>query len=194
MTKIILPEDRPAGRRGFEIVLPSSLTDGAASLVEAHVSEAMSGPPLHTHAESDETYFVLGGALIMIIDGKLTELRAGGLAHISKDTSHTWATRPDEGAHFLTLHLPGGYELYHPTALHAEHEKGGPLEQKDLFELAARFDWRLAGPPEPHRLTPTGVLVPAGKADAEAEATKALATAEYERALAASIEAANSAS
>ncbi|WP_371654726.1 MULTISPECIES: cupin domain-containing protein [unclassified Streptomyces] len=168
MTTIIYPEDRPPGRRGFEIVLPSGATDGAAALVEGEIAAATPGPPLHTHAESDETYFVLEGSLIMYIDGEVTTLGPGGMAHISKGTEHTWSTTVEGGCHFLTLHLPGGYELYHPTALAAEHEKGGPLIQSDLFELAAKFDWRMAGT-EPLRLTPEGVLVPAGQADADAQ-------------------------
>ncbi|KRV49557.1 hypothetical protein AQ490_19725 [Wenjunlia vitaminophila] len=167
MTTIVLPGDRPAGRRGFEIVLSSAVTGGAAALVEAHVNAAMAGPPLHTHSASEETYFVIDGTLIMHIDGEVTELGAGGLAHITRGTEHTWATPPGSGAHFLTLHLPGGYEEYHPTALRAEEERGGPLTQDDLFELASRFDWKLAGT-APMRLTPTGVLVEAARADEEA--------------------------
>lgn len=167
MTTIVLPGQRPAGRRGFEIVLSSAATGGSAALVEAHIDAAVAGPPLHIHPASDETYFVVSGMLLMHVDGEVVELGAGGLAHITRGAKHTWATPPDSGAHFLTLHLPGGYEQYHPTALRAEHERGRALTQADLFELAQQFDWELAGS-EPLRMTPTGVLVEAGRADAEA--------------------------
>jgi mannose-6-phosphate isomerase-like protein (cupin superfamily) len=167
MTVILLPGQRPAGRRGFEIVLSSAETGGAAALVEGRVPAAMAGPPLHIHPASDESYFVLSGALLMYVDGEVTELAEGGLAHISRGTQHTWATPPRSGAHFLMLHVPGGYEEYHPTALRAEQQLGGPLTPADLFDLAQRFDWELAGP-EPLRLLPTGTLVEASRADAEA--------------------------
>lgn len=172
MTSIVLAGQRPPGRRGFEIVLSSEMTGGTAALVEARVDPAMSGPPLHTHSASEETYFVVSGSLILQVDEEVVELGAGGLAHITRGTEHTWSTPAAHGAHFLTLHLPGGYENYHPTALQAEKDKGGPLVQDDLFELAARFDWKMAGT-SPRRLTPLGVLVPAGRADAEAEAARA---------------------
>jgi len=168
MTSIVLPGQRPAGRRGFEIVLSSAMTDGAAALVDAHVVAATAGPPLHTHPNSEETYFVIDGALIMIVDGKVVELGAGGLAHITRGTEHTWATPATTGAHFLTLHMPGGYEQYHPTALKVEHDLGRPPTQADLFEIAKGFDWKLAGT-EPFRLTPFGELVEAARADAEAQ-------------------------
>ncbi|MFD9797172.1 cupin domain-containing protein [Streptomyces sp. NPDC059070] len=178
MTTVIHLEDRPAGRRGFEIVLPSVTTGGAAAIVEGVIDAATPGPPLHVHTASDETYFVLSGSLMMHIDGRVITLTAGGLAHVSRGTAHTWATPLTEGARFLTLHLPGGYEEYHPTALRAEEEKGRPLEQYDLFKLAARFDWQMAGP-EPRRLTPDGILVPAARADEEAaRALAALAPVE----------------
>jgi mannose-6-phosphate isomerase-like protein (cupin superfamily) len=174
VTTVILPEQRPAGRRGFEIVLPTAATNGAAALVEARVVAATAGPPLHIHRASEETYFVLDGALVMYIDGEVTEITPGGIAHISRGTEHTWATPPKTDAHFLTLHTPGGYEAYHPTALQLEEDLGRPPTQADLLELARRFDWELAGT-EARRLTPSGILVEAPRADAEA--AKAAASA-----------------
>ncbi|MCT2588414.1 cupin domain-containing protein [Streptomyces sp. N2-109] len=168
MSTIILPDQRPDGRRGFEIVLSSAVTGGTSALVEAKVDGAMSGPPLHTHPESEETYFVVSGTLLLYIDGEVTELGPSGLAHITRGSQHTWATPVGAGAHFLTLHTPGGYENYHPTALQAERDKGAPLTQEDLFQLAKGFDWELAGE-APLRMTPLGVLVPAGQADKAAE-------------------------
>src|ERR1700712_1546103 len=125
MSTIVLPEQRPEGRRGFEIVLSSAHTDGVSALVEAHVPGAMSGPPLHTHPASEETYFVVSGRLLLHIDGEVTELGPSGLAHITRGSAHTWATPVGVEAHFLTLHTPGGYEGYHPTALQLERDKGG---------------------------------------------------------------------
>lgn len=169
MTTIVLPGQRPPGRRGFEIVLSSEATNGAAAVVEARVDPAVAGPPLHIHPASEETYFVVSGVLLMHIDGKVVEVGPSGLAHISRGTRHTWATPVSTGAHFLTLHMPGGYEQYHPTALRREHELGRPPTQAELFELANGFDWELAGA-HPLRLTPGGVLVEAARADAAAAA------------------------
>lgn len=167
MSTIVLADQRPAGRRGFEIVLSSAVTGGTSALVEARVGGAMSGPPLHTHPASEETYFVVSGMLLLHIDGEVTELGPSGLAHITRGSAHTWATPVDVETHFLTLHTPGGYENYHPTALQFEKDKGSPPTQADLFELAKGFDWALAGT-APLRMTPRGVLVPAGQADEEA--------------------------
>lgn len=167
MSAIILPEMRPPGRRGFGIALPASATDGAAALVEGRVPPAMSGPPLHTHPHSEETYYVIDGALILYIGGEVTELKAGGVAYISRETEHTWATPLDSAAHFLTLHTPGGYEQYHPAALGLEEDLGRPPTLEDLHVLANRYDWKLAGT-QALRLLPTGTLIDASQADAAA--------------------------
>lgn len=175
MTTIVPADARPVGRRGFEIVLPNTATDGAFAVVEAEFPAGAAGPPVHLHPASDETYYVLSGMLLMYIDGDVTEVSVGGLAHISRGTPHTYATRPGTGARWLTLHNPGGYEQYHVAALRAEQEKGGPLEPADLFALAQGFDWALSGT-EPMRLLPSGVLVEAGRADEEASRVNATAT------------------
>lgn len=174
MTSILLPDQRATGRRGFEIVLPSTETDGALGVVEVHFPAGAAGPPVHVHTESEETYVVRDGVLLMYIDGEVVEIGAGGVAHITRGTQHTYATRPGVAAHFLTMHVPGGYEQYHTDAIRAEQEKGGPLEEADLFALASQFDWQLAGS-APMRLTPTGTVVEAARADEEAE--KAVAAA-----------------
>jgi mannose-6-phosphate isomerase-like protein (cupin superfamily) len=170
MTAVILPEQRPAGRRGFEIALPAAATSGAAALVEAHIPPAMAGPPLHTHRTSEETYYVISGTLIMYTDGTITHLTAGAVAHITRGTQHTWATPPGPETHFLTLHTPAGYEEYHPAALQLEADLGHPPTLEELHQLSKQYDWELAGT-KPLRLLPTGTLIDAHLADAEAAKT-----------------------
>ncbi len=167
MTAVILPQQRPPGRRGFEIVLPAAATNGVAALVEARITPATAGPPLHIHRVSEETYYVVSGTLIMHIGGEVAELTAGGVAYISRGTEHTWATARGSEVHFLTLHTPAGYEEYHPTALRLERELGRPPSQDELFQLSQEYDWELAGE-RALRLVPDGRLVEASQADAEA--------------------------
>jgi quercetin dioxygenase-like cupin family protein len=106
----IVPEQRTAvGRysRALEVILASAPT-GAAAVVACTVPAATSGPPLHVHAASDETFFVLSGVLLVRADGQVATLPEGGLVHVSHGTPHTFATTPGSPARFLVLHTPGG--------------------------------------------------------------------------------------
>lgn len=177
MSAVILPEMRPPGRRGFGIALPATATDGVAGLVEGRIPPAMAGPPLHIHPSSEETYYIIDGALIMYIGGEVTQLGPGGVAYITRETEHTWATSLDSGAHFLTLHTPGGYEEYHPAALALEADLGRPPTLEDLHAVARRYDYKLAGT-QARRLLPTGTLIEASLADAAVEALQATAASQ----------------
>jgi mannose-6-phosphate isomerase-like protein (cupin superfamily) len=159
MSTVVLPGQRTAvsrDGRGLEVVLPSAATGGAASVIDCHIPAASAGPPLHIHPASDETFVVLSGTLLVHLDGELHEVPAGGLVHVSRGTPHTFATPPGGGAHFLTLHTPGGFEEFHAAAAKAAREAGRPLPTEELAQLAQDYDWQFAGPP----LLPTGDFVP----------------------------------
>lgn len=116
MSNVVLPglAGRPdaASRtgRGLDILLSSEDTAGTAAVIDCHVPAATAGPPLHRHPASDETFVVISGTLLVSVDGQVTELTEGGLVHVSRGTPHTFATAPGDGAHFLTLPTPGGFE------------------------------------------------------------------------------------
>jgi quercetin dioxygenase-like cupin family protein len=158
MTTIVRPPAHAGvsrDQRGLSIVLPSNATGGALAVVGCDIPAATAGPPLHIHPGSDETFIVQSGTLLVHLDGDVTELRADDLVHIPRGTRHTFATPPGSAARFLTLHTPGGFEQFHAAAADAERLRGAPLPPADLMDLAAGFDWQLAGPP----LLPTGVLL-----------------------------------
>ena len=106
----IIPEQRTAiGRhRGALEVILASAPAGAASVVACAISPATCGPPLHVHADSDETFFVLSGVLLLRAHGQVATIPEGGLVHVYAGTPHTFAAPPDRPARFLVLHTPGG--------------------------------------------------------------------------------------
>ena len=105
MTTIVPEQRTAAGRdsRALEVILASAPA-GAAVVVACTVPSATSGPPLHVHAASDETFFVLSGVLLVDHDGQVAAIGEDGLVHVSHGTPHTFATTPDTPACFLMLH------------------------------------------------------------------------------------------
>ena len=102
----IVPAQRTAicrHRRGLEVILASAPA-GAAAVVACTVPAATSGPTLHFHAASDETFFVLSGVLLVHAGGHVATILQGGLMRVSRGMLHTFATTPDTPARFLMLH------------------------------------------------------------------------------------------
>lgn len=146
--------DATRDRRGLRILLAGEETDDRLSLVDCVVPPATSGPPLHTHPESDETFVVLSGRVLVHVEGRLHEAGPGDVVHVPRGVAHTFATPAGAAAHFVTVHNPGGFERFHVAAATAERERGEPLDRDALVGIARGFDWSLAGPP----LLPTGDL------------------------------------
>ena len=70
--------------------------------------------PLHTHP-TDETFYLLAGAMLLHIDGTEHELRAGGVAVIPRKVPHAFLAQA-QGARMLCLHTPGSGEDFYRTA------------------------------------------------------------------------------
>ena len=157
MSIVLTADDRQTvarHARGLEVVLAAEATGGALAVLDCLVPAGTAGPPLHRHPESDETFLVTEGRLLVHLDGTVTEVGAGGVVFVSRGVAHTFATGPGAGARFIAVHTPGGFEGFHVAAAAAEDEKGEPLGVPELIGLASGFDWELAGPP----LLPSGQL------------------------------------
>jgi mannose-6-phosphate isomerase-like protein (cupin superfamily) len=140
--------------RGLRILLPGAATDGALAIVDCEIAASTSGPPLHIHPASEETFVVVSGQLLVHVDGHLHVLGVDEALHVPRGAAHTFATAPEDGARFLALHSPAGFEEFHSAAAESERQRGEPLGVDDLIALARHHDWALAGPP----LLPSGDL------------------------------------
>jgi mannose-6-phosphate isomerase-like protein (cupin superfamily) len=102
----VVPQQRTAVAghgRALEVILASA-PPGPATILACAVPPATSGPPLHIHAASDETFFVLSGVLLVHTGGRLAAISEGGLVRVSRGMPHTFATTPGSPARFLMLH------------------------------------------------------------------------------------------
>jgi quercetin dioxygenase-like cupin family protein len=160
--------DVSRGGRGIHVAVPSQQTGGAYSVVEAVVPAGQSGPPLHRHPASDETFVVLKGRLLVHLDGEVREVSAGDVVRVPRGHVHTFAGNPDEEVRFVAIHHPGGFEQFHVEAAEAAARAGKALDRSELMELARHHDWELVGPP----MTASGVLI-----GQSIDATSAAATA-----------------
>jgi len=111
--------------------------------------DAGKSTPLHTHPDADETFYVLAGTITLHVDGRETELRAGGVAVIPRTVAHAFLAGPT-GARLLCLHTPGGGEEFYRTA--SEPASAGqppiPVDFDRVKQAAdATGTMRVVGPP-----------------------------------------------
>jgi quercetin dioxygenase-like cupin family protein len=83
----------------------SEETAGAVTLLEGVVAPG-EGPPLHVHANEDESIFVLEGRLRVRLQDAVREAPAGSFVFIPRGTAHTWQNTGDGAARFLVGFTP----------------------------------------------------------------------------------------
>jgi mannose-6-phosphate isomerase-like protein (cupin superfamily) len=79
----------PGGVQGFKIRAVDSA--GLVSFFEFTLGAWESGPPLHVHGTSDESFYVLEGNLEMEVGEQRHLLGPGEFAWVPRGTAHTFA-------------------------------------------------------------------------------------------------------
>ena len=92
------------------------------------------GPELHTHADEDDSFYVLEGELTFIHDDDEVVARPGTFVLVPPGIPHTFAFTGDDEVRFLDLHTPScGYGAF----LRGLHEA---RIDEDLDAVRAAFD------------------------------------------------------
>lgn len=127
-------------------------TGGAVAVIE-HTGPQNSGSPLHVHHREDEWFYVLEGELTIWVDGQVIRAPAGSFAFAPKHLPHTFTVSSPEGARYLLVTEPAGFESFMRSS--AEPASAltlppPPSEAPDverLGALAAEYGIDILGPP-----------------------------------------------
>tara|TARA_Y100001972_G_C7643255_1_gene323158 strand:+ start:1068 stop:1613 length:546 start_codon:yes stop_codon:yes gene_type:complete len=68
------------------------------------------GIPPHIHTKEDEIFRVITGEVEIMVDGKVTVLKAGDVAFAPKNIPHAWKVVGTEKAKMVTSAFPAGIE------------------------------------------------------------------------------------
>jgi mannose-6-phosphate isomerase-like protein (cupin superfamily) len=91
-----------------EVKASAADTGGRYTLVEITAPSGLQAP-LHVHYREDEGFYVLEGAVTIVLGDETVELAAGQHAYGPRDVPHTFIIGPD-GAKMLWVLAPGGFE------------------------------------------------------------------------------------
>jgi quercetin dioxygenase-like cupin family protein len=112
-------------------------TAGAFSLAEATIQPGTSGPPLHSHRELLDSFYVLEGTLTVLVGDEEVEAGPGAYVCAPPGVVHTFANRSASPVRFLNLNTPGGWEDY-IRDLAAATPADGPPDPRVMGEVLAR--------------------------------------------------------
>jgi quercetin dioxygenase-like cupin family protein len=127
-------------------------TGGRVAVIE-HTGPQNSGSPLHVHHLEDEWFYVLDGELTVWVDGEVIVAPAGSFVFGPKDTPHTFTVSSPEGARFLLVTEPAGFEGFMRSsaeparALTWPPPPSEPPDEERLSTLAAEYGLEILGPP-----------------------------------------------
>jgi quercetin dioxygenase-like cupin family protein len=93
------------------IKVTTAQSGGRFSLVDCVLPRDVPVPP-HVHADQDETFYILEGALAFRIDGRACTARPGDVVFVPRGTPHEFSTSSATPARYLFLHSPGGFDEF----------------------------------------------------------------------------------
>ena len=86
-------------------------TNGALAALE-NVIPPGQGPPLHTHANEDEAWYVIEGELRFKLAGDVQYAPAGSFVFVPRGTPHCFQNAADAPARILVMFTPAGMERF----------------------------------------------------------------------------------
>jgi quercetin dioxygenase-like cupin family protein len=120
-------------------------TDGAVTVVETTAPPG-EGPPLHVHANEDETLYTLVGTFRFRMEDEVQTAPTGAFAFIPRGTPHTWQNVGDAPARVLAIFTPAaaGMERFFERFADLPEDEMG-LEA--FRRLSREADTEVVGPP-----------------------------------------------
>ena len=75
------------------------------------VAPGRHGPEMHSHADEDDSFFLLEGELVFIVeDGREVLCPEGTFVLAPPGVRHTWHNRTQREARMLNIHAPAGFD------------------------------------------------------------------------------------
>jgi len=138
---------------GVHIWKVTAVESGGAFLLFEDVMSRGKSTPLHTHAQVDETLYVLEGEILLHIDGAEQQVGKGGVAMAPRGVPHAFMVT-SETARILFLETPGTSEAFYRGASEPSTtalEANGPVDFARVRASAERNGGiEILGPPPFH--------------------------------------------
>ena len=138
-------EGRPIdmGAFGMTVKADAGDTGGSFTLLEAAEPPGF-GPPMHTHEDAGEAFYVLEGEYLIVIDEQEFRCPAGSFVYIPAGRVHGFRVG-DVPSRKLNIYSPAAMVGYFDE-LERAASLSEPLDDTSLVTMAARYNMRVLGP------------------------------------------------
>lgn len=132
------------GAFGMTVKADAGDTGGSFSLLEAAEPPGF-GPPMHTHEDAGEAFYVLEGEYLIVIVDREYRCPAGSFVFIPAGLVHGFrvGTVPSRK---LNIYSPAAMVGYFDDLERAAAAASAPLDDDSLVAMAARHNMRVLGP------------------------------------------------
>jgi mannose-6-phosphate isomerase-like protein (cupin superfamily) len=124
-------------RYDFQIKARSADNLGAYSLMECTMPAGSAGPNFHVHTASEEAWYVLDGALTIMVEDDEFVAEPGSYFLVPRGREHTFHTYGTEACRFLLIFSPGRDMLWETLNNLRRAQPEGELDP-DLLEAIFR--------------------------------------------------------
>ena len=127
-------------------------TAGRVAVIH-HLGPQDAGSPLHVHHRENEWFYVLAGELTVWVGGQVIRAPAGSFVFGPQGTPHTFTVSSPDGASFLLVTEPGGFEAFMRACAEPAPSLTLPPPPSSLPDpakvaaLAAEYGIDITGPP-----------------------------------------------
>jgi quercetin dioxygenase-like cupin family protein len=118
-------------------------TNAALTLFENVIAPG-DGPPLHTHAGEDESWYVLEGVLRFRLGDEVASAPAGAFVFVPRGTPHCFQNVGEGPARIIVIFTPSGMERFFDRFATLP---AGPVDPQAFGRLGAEVGMDVVGPP-----------------------------------------------
>ena len=102
------------------------------------------GPPLHTHANEDESWYVLDGSLRFRLGDERRDAPRGSFVFVPRGVPHCFQNVGETPARILVAFTPSGMEMFFDRFAELPE---GPLDPDVFARLGGEVGMAVVGPP-----------------------------------------------
>ena len=136
------------GPDAWTALAASGDTNGQFDVFDATVSY-MQGPPLHTHLDATDSFYVIDGVLTVQVGDEMIDLGPGEFASAPPGVPHTYCNRYKQPARIINIITPGGLDKMFEDMLKLPP---GPPSPEAMAEICRKHRAEVVGPPIAARL------------------------------------------